>query len=147
MKLELTGELRTAFSRRSLSNFFTIARFGPDTITIFSVLSALTLVLYYWGLGYLSIPVILTLAILFCIESTETISLSRAEYREIVGAKCLVVRGAVRDNRGIVQLYNSDGTLDPELWSAESAHSLEDGAVAKVTGMRSVILEIAPKER
>ena len=81
---------------------------------------------------------------IFCVESMETISLSRAEYREIIGTKCLVLRSASTENRGIVRLYNVGGSLDPELWSTEvSKIPVADGEVATVIAMNSMILEIA----
>ena len=136
--------LRATLSRRSLSNFFTIARFGPDTIFVFAVLSAMTGALYYAGLPYLSIPVFLTLMVLFFVESVETISLSRAEYKQIIGTRCLVIRSASTERRGIVKLIDSKGKLDQELWSTElSQNPVMEGTVAIVTGMNSAILEIA----
>jgi len=143
MTTQLEG-LRNAFSRRALSNFFTIARFGPDTLAIFSLLSALAVGLYYWGTWYLSACVLLILMILFCIESIEKISLSRAEYRQIVGAKCLVIHSASPESRGIVRLFSANGYLDAELWSTElSQYPVAIGKIATVTRMNSTILEIA----
>jgi hypothetical protein len=145
MAIQFEG-LRNVFSRRAFSNFFTIARFGPDTLAIFSLLSALAVGLYYWGIWYLSVSVLLILMILFFIESIETISLSRAEYRQIVGAKCLVLQSASPDSRGIVRLFSSDGYLDAELWSTElSQYPVATGKVATVTRMNSMILEIATR--
>lgn len=138
------NDVRNAFSRESLSNFFTIARFGPDTLIVFAILSGMAIGLYYWGMWYVSVAVVSTLIILFCIESVETIVLSRAEYRQIVGARCLVIQGATSDSRGIVRLFSPDGNLDPELWSTEISQSpLSAGEMAIVTGMNSVILEIS----
>jgi uncharacterized protein (DUF58 family) len=143
MMTQLEG-LRNAFNRRALSNFFTIARFGPDTLAIFSLLAALAVGLYYWSMWYLSASVLLILMILVFVESFETISLSRAEYRQIVGAKCLVLQTASPESRGIVRLFSSDGYLDAELWSTEfSQDPITAGKVASVTRMNSTILEIA----
>ncbi len=138
---------KTTLNRWSLSNFFTIARFGPDTLFIFGILSVLIVALYVWGIWYLSMATAIGLGVILCVESVETISLSRAEYRLIVGAKCLVLRSASPESRGIVRLFNSDGNLDSELWSTEfSTSPVQEGFVATVTGIKSVILEIA-KER
>ncbi len=143
MTTRLEG-FQNAFNRRSLSNFFTIARFEPDTLLVFGLLSALTLALYCWGLWYMALSVVLILIVIFCVESTETIHMARAEYRQIVGAKCLVLQRASRENRGIVRLITPDGNLDPELWSTELSQTpVEEGNIATVTGMKSVILEIA----
>ncbi len=139
------AEMKNAFSRQSLSNFFTIARFGPDTLVIFTLLTGISLALYYWGMWYLSAAVILTLIILFMIESTETISLSRAEYRQILGSKCLVIQSATPGSRGIVRLYSSAGCLDGELWSTDYSQSpIRAGKIATVTGINSTILQIGP---
>lgn len=128
----------------SLANFFTVARFGPDTLAIFGLLACLTGVLYYIGTWYLSLAVVATVVVIFCVESTETINLSRAECRKIVGAKCLVIQVASAESRGIVRLYNANGLLDPELWSTEvTKFPAKEGQVATVTAMNSVILEIA----
>jgi len=138
-----TLELRGTVNRRTLPNFFTIARFGPDTLFIFGILSLLIGVLYFWGTWYLLSAVVIGLLVIFCVESIETISLSRAEYRHIVGAKCLVVQSATTEARGIVRLFTSDGKLESEMWSTEYSKSpVEEGKVAIVAGMKSVILEI-----
>ena len=139
------GATKNIISRQVFSNFFTIARFGPDTLFIFTLLSTLAAGLYYWGLWYLSLSVVLTLAVLLIVESTETISLSRAEDRQILGARCLVLQSASPERMGIVRLFSSNGNLDPELWSTDySKVRLETGKIGVVTGMNSVILEITP---
>jgi hypothetical protein len=138
-----TGAVSGTSSRGPFSNFFTIARFGPDTLVIFAILSAMGIALYYWGIWYLAAAVLSTLIAIFCVESLETIHMSRAEYRQIVGARCLVLQGSSIDRRGIVRLFNVDGSLDPELWSTEvSKEPVNEGSLALVTGMNSVILEI-----
>ena len=137
-------QLRTPINRRSLSTFFTIARFGPDTLFVFASLSVLSVTLYLGGLWYLSLTTLIGLGVIFCVESFETISLSRAEYRQIVGAKCLVLQPASPESRGIVRLFTSDGNLESELWSTEfSTSPVQEGSVAVVTGIKSVILEIS----
>jgi hypothetical protein len=136
--------LQDTFSRRTLSNFFTIARFGPDTLVVFSLLSVLGAGLYFWGMWYMAVAVVLTIGLIFLAESSEMISLSRAEYPQILGSRCLVLKRATKESRGIVRLYDSRGHLEHELWSTEfSDSSVSEGAVAKVIGMKSVILEIA----
>ena len=138
------GAISDSAVKRSFSNFFTIARFGPDTLVIFAILSAMGIGLYYWGTWYLATAVVSTLIAIFSVESFETIHLSRAEYRQIVGAKCLVLQSSSIDRRGIVRLVNSDGILDTELWSTEfSKNPVNEGNLATVTRMNSVILEIA----
>jgi len=132
-----------AFSRQKLSNFFTIARFDPDVLAIFALLSALAVVLWYFGLPYLSYPFLGLISVIFLIESTERISLSRPEPRRIIGAKCVIVQKATRERRGIVRLFTSDDRLELETWSTEmSLQSIEVGEIAIVSSMNSVILEI-----
>jgi membrane-bound ClpP family serine protease len=41
-------------------------------------------------------------------------------------------------------MIKPDGTMESELWSAESAHEIEVGKKAQVIGMRSVVLLIDP---
>jgi|SRR5579872_3845432 len=143
MKNSVSGS-RHVIGRKSFSDFFSIARFGPDTLAIFGLLSGLATVLYHFDLWYLTGAVLATLFVLFLVEAVETITLSRAEYRKIVGAKCLVIKEATRENRGIVRLFGSDGNLVRETWSTEFSQApVPEGSLAKVTGMRSVILEIS----
>ena len=138
---------QNALNRQSFSNFFNIARFGPDTMVIFGLLAGLAALLYYVALWYLSSAVLVTIIVIFCVESAETIVLSRAEDRKIVGAKCLVIKRATPESRGIVRLFNSNGSLDQEAWSTEfSQIPVPTGSLARVTGMRSVILEISEEK-
>ena len=48
------------------------------------------------------------------------------------------------EQRGVVRVYNDESHLDPETWSAESAcgEAIGEGKVAKVVGIRSIILEV-----
>lgn len=107
------------------------------------MLTGVTIALYYWGFWYLSYVVMLALLVLLCIESTETISLSRAENRQIIGAKCLVIREATLDSRGIVKLFDSNGDLDGELWSTEFSNTLaSEGSIVQVVAIKSIVLQI-----
>jgi hypothetical protein len=140
-ELNMIGE--TAASRQRLSDFFTIARFGPDSIGVFAFLGILSFGLYYSGFWYLSSAIIVLFGIIFFIECIEKISLSRAQTRRVIGARCLVVQKATGDHRGIVRLFDPEGSLEYELWSIEcSNQAVETGQVAIVTGMNSIILEI-----
>ena len=129
-------------NRRAASSFFTIARFEPDTLGLFGLLAAATAGLLLTGWVYLSLLTSGVLVVIFVIESMETIHLDRVEERRIVGAKCLVLKRASATERGIARLFRADGRLDPELWSFEAASPVEEGEVALVRGMRSVILEV-----
>lgn len=132
-----------AFSRQKLSNFFTIARFDPDVLGIFGLLTVIAAVPWYLDLSYLSYPILGLILVIFLIESTERISLSRPEPRRIIGAKCLIIQKATRERRGIVRLFTPDDRLELETWSTEvSSQLVEAGEIAIVTGMNSVILEI-----
>ncbi|MGI0090850.1 MAG: hypothetical protein ACREBS_03990 [Nitrososphaerales archaeon] len=134
-------------SSQSLSSFFTIARFGPDTLVIFGLLIASTVSLLFYGLVYFSLMTAGALVVIFLVESVETIGLARAESRQIVGAKCMVLKQTSLGERGIVKLFAPDGRLDPELWSAESNTMIRAGEVARVTGIRSIILEVTTTNR
>ena len=127
-----------------LSTFFTIARFGPDTMVILGALAAATVVLFYSGFpDYLPLATASVLGVIFLVESVETISLERPYYRQILGARCFVVKKAGRVEKGIVKLYTPEGVLENELWSSESEIDIPEGDSAVVVGMRSAILEIA----
>ena len=128
-----------------LSSFFTIARFGPDSIVIFCLLGFAALALFAYGFIFPAAVISCTFAIIFWAESVEMIHFSRAKPRQIVGSRCLVIRQiAGRTNRGIVKIYKGGSEasieLDPELWSAESDSVIEAGTIAIVTGTRSMIL-------
>ena len=49
-----------------------------------------------------------------------------------------------KGSQGIVKISRSDGTLDLELWSAESECEIEEGKKARVAGIRSIVLLIEP---
>lgn len=129
---------------RAISSFFTIARFEPDTLALFGLLIAATVALFLYGFVYLSYLTAGVLVLIFLIESSETITLDRAEHRRIVGAECLVLKRVSTTERGIARLFKADGRLDPELWSVEASSPIMEGEVALVNGMRSVILLVAP---
>ena len=80
--------------------------------------------------------------IIFLVESMEMIHLGTVTPRQILGSKCLIIkRVAGRADRGIVKVYEEkNGVLNPESWSAESDSVIEEGKVAVVRGMRSIIL-------
>ncbi len=128
------------------SNFFTFARFGPDTIFIFALLTLGTLALCEYGLFYLAASTCGTLFAIFAAESVEVIHQSRPQQKKIVGARCLIVRSVSLGSRGVVKLYEKQGKLDPEFWSGESDCLLEEGATAMVVGSNGIILQIAPLE-
>jgi len=128
--------------REQLSSFFTIARFGPDSILIFVLLGILGSVIYELGFIIPAIAVAGAFSIIFWAESVETIQLKRVEPRKIIGSRCLVVKQiGGRASRGIVKMYKDEsGDLEHELWSAESNLLIEKGKVATVKGISSIIL-------
>jgi hypothetical protein len=128
---------------QSISSFFTIARFGPDTLVVFGILAIVTIALVAVQLPYLSYLTAVTLLVIFLVESFEMITLQRAEKRQIVGVRCLVIKRASIGERGIARLFTADGKLDPETWSIESTLTLEEGQIGVVTGLHSIILEIS----
>lgn len=64
--------------------------------------------------------------------------------RKIVGQKCLVIKRISKGERGIVRIYKESGDLDPELWSAEGEKGteIEENRIAKIVGIRSIIVPI-----
>ena len=80
---------------------------------------------------------------LFAIKSAEMIHLEKAEQRQLIGAECLVTKRISKTDRGIVRVYDSSlGKFTPELWSAESDSVIEEGTVARVLDVRSIILRV-----
>ena len=74
----------------------------------------------------------------------EKIRLSRPMERKLVGQTCLVVKNIQAGKPGIVKLFRPDGTLDQELWSAESTSKIGEGSKTKVVGQRAVVLLVEP---
>lgn len=126
------------------SNFFTIARFGPDTLFIFALLILGSVALFRYGFILFAILACFTLLAIFAAESVEVIHQSRPQKKSVVGARCRVIRRITGGSRGVVRLYDSHGRLDPELWSGESTFLLEEGTVATVADSNGVILQITP---
>lgn len=130
--------------RSGISSFFTIARFEPDTLALFAVLVGMTATLLLLDSVYLSLLVAGVFVAIFLVESFETIRLERAEYRQIVGARCLVTKRASATETGIARLLGADGRPEQEFWSIEASSPISEGETALVSGMRSVILLVAP---
>jgi membrane protein implicated in regulation of membrane protease activity len=144
MRNAAATERGSPMTRGTGSSFFTIARFEPDTLAVFCLLAAAAEVLYVLGSTYLSILMVWALAVIFLIEASETISPERAEYRQIVGSRCIVLKRASLTERGIARLLRADGRLDAELWSFEASSPFKEGEAALVCGTRGVVLEIEP---
>src|ERR1700733_7085510 len=137
-------ERRSPMTKGTGSSFFTIARFEPDTLAVFCLLGAGAEVLHLLGSTFLSILMVWALVVIFLIEASETISPGRAEYRQIIGSRCIVLKRSSLTERGIARLLRADGKLDAELWSFEASSPISEGEAALVSGTRGVVLEIAP---
>jgi membrane protein implicated in regulation of membrane protease activity len=98
------------------------------------------------GHAYLAITSGSTGLVLLTVKSMEIIRLGRVEERELIGQRCLVIKGVGKGATGVVRVYDRTGRLNPELWSAESAYEIPEGEEAQVEAMRSIVLLIKPKE-
>jgi membrane protein implicated in regulation of membrane protease activity len=126
-----------------IKNFFSIARFGPDTLFLLGALSVVTLFLFQLRFTYSAIVTFGAMGVIFAIESVEMIHLEPTREKRIVGAECLVIDKITRSERGIVRIYDlDDREFGSELWSAESDCVLEEGTIARVTGISSIILRV-----
>ena len=126
------------------SPFFTLSRFEPDTWLIYGLLIFMTVVLYEIGFSFLAIMPLTVIAIIFIVEAMEVLHLDYPRKKQPVGARCKVIRQISRAERGVVRILYADGMTDWELWSAESNCLLEEGSDARVTGIRSIILQVEP---
>ena len=136
--------------KSSPSSFFTIARFGPGMIIILLILiSSSVIVFSFTGSILIAILPAVSAAGLVAIKSFEVIQPGRPVERTLVGQRCLVVKAVGRSQKGIVRIFDTDGELNPELWSAELARAegvkeIGENQVARVVGTRSVILLVEP---
>ena len=80
----------------------------------------------------------------FGVKSMERIEVSRMEERNLVGEMCRVVKPVRCGQPGIVSVVKPDGTIESELWSAESVNDIGVGEQARVIGRRSIVLLIDP---
>ncbi len=127
------------------NTFFTIARFEPDSILIYSILVAMTLILYFLGFYYFALMPLVTLGVIFAVESSETIYLDYPPQKELLGAKCIILKEVAKGEKGVVKLCDSQGKPSWELWSAESTLTLKEGTMAVVMGVREgLVLQIRP---
>ncbi len=124
--------------------FFSTARFGPGSIAILLLLATVCIVLFELGLTYLSLISLGGFSIILGVKSFEILHSSRPKEKEFVGRTCYVMTGLPIGGKGVVRIFNSDGSLEPELWSAESSHEIPEGSVVEITGMRSIVLLVEP---
>jgi membrane protein implicated in regulation of membrane protease activity len=126
--------------------FLSLARFGPGSIAILMLLALAAILLSFFALGYLALMFAVAFGIIFGVKSIEVLQLSSPEEKSFIGMKCCVIKSVSKGERGVVKVLNLDGTASAELWSAESDHSIAEGAFAVITGIRSIILTIEPIE-
>ena len=134
---------------RSKNNvpFLSLARFGPGSILLLSILAIFAALLLYAHLEYLSITVVLATVVIFAVKSSETLQMGRPEQRNIIGQRCFIITKVTKQERGVVRVYEDGGNLNPELWSAETESEawLDQNTFAKVIGMRGIVLLIEPE--
>jgi membrane protein implicated in regulation of membrane protease activity len=128
-------------NKQQFHSFFTIARFDPDSWFVYGLLATMTLILYAIGFSYLAIAPAAAICAIFGVEAQEVLYLESREDKQIVGAKCTVVRQVSKAERGVVKLA---GTPEWELWSAESDVSIREGDLALVSGINGITLLVRP---
>ncbi|MDG6924217.1 MAG: hypothetical protein JRN67_13120 [Nitrososphaerota archaeon] len=124
--------------------YFSTSRFGPGTIGLLIVLSIATIVLYRIGTYFYAGMLLVSVVLIFGVKSIEVLRAGRPEQRSFVGKKCKVVVEVNKEKRGVVKLIRNDGSIDPELWSAEANTSIGIGEEARVVGINSIILLVEP---
>jgi membrane protein implicated in regulation of membrane protease activity len=136
--------LKATKEESSSAPLFSSARFDQDSIVIYPLFSATAIVMYLFGFGYFAAIPATLLVMIFVVEASERVRAERLQERQLVGAKCRVVRQISRSKRGVVEIVDTWGMPQWELWSAESDLPLEEGAFARVKGKRGMFLEIEP---
>jgi membrane protein implicated in regulation of membrane protease activity len=121
---------------------FSWARFGPGSIAILLFILFITVELYSLGLVYFTLITGAVGVLLLVVKSMEIIQLSHPEAMKLIGQRCVVVREAGRGKMGVVKVYDSNGRLGPELWSADSEYEIHEGQEATVSALRSIVLII-----
>lgn len=140
------GSPRHSGQRAFASKFFTLARFEPDSIVVYSLFALTAIILFDFGFRLLAIVPLCTLALLFLVESYEAIDFEHPTNTRLDGAKCLVLTGITKSSRGVVKIIDGQGKLNQwELWSANSQYSILKGEIAFVKSVRNgLILEVEP---
>jgi membrane protein implicated in regulation of membrane protease activity len=112
-----------------------------------SAFAVVTVLLFEFGLRYAALVTLSAVFVLFGLESAEMIQLDSVKERKLVGVDCLVTKKISKGERGLVRIYDQEvGRFSSEVWSAESSAPLEEGAIARVVGMRSIILRVVSRE-
>ena len=134
-------------SSRGKVSFLSLARFGPGSIAILSALIMLSILLIMTKFDYFAIMVGIATVSIFAVKSVEMLQLGTPEEKKLLGRKCLVVKQVKRNERGVVKVFRDDGSLDPELWSAESMshEEISENQICRIVGLRSIIALIEPE--
>ena len=119
-------------------------RFGPGVLSILSFIAFMAGLLYILGHLYLAAAFGAIGALLFGVKSMEIIQLDRPEQRQLVGRRCLVLNDVEKSKAGVACVYDRNGQLNPELWSAESEYPISAGQEAEIVGIRTIVLIIKP---
>jgi membrane protein implicated in regulation of membrane protease activity len=128
------------------ASFLSKVRFGPGIIGILVSIGCVAFLLYLTGHAYLAATTAGAGLLLVGVKAMEIIHLVSPEKKELVGRRCLVVKRIQKGNAGVVRVYADNGTLDPELWSAESGQEIGEGQNGVVIGIRSIILLVKPTQ-
>jgi len=123
---------------------FCKARFGPGTVALLSFIAVAAILFYLFSMTALALLIGGVDVLFFGVKSMERIELIRIQERNLIGEICQVVKPVQRGQLGIVRIIKPDGTMESELWSAESAHEIEAGKKARVIRTRSIVLLIDP---
>jgi hypothetical protein len=111
-----------------LARFFTIARFEPDSILVYSLIAFAGVGIYEEGFRYLAFVPFFAFILLLLVECFEEIEIHHPAKTSVVGSRCIVVNSISKSNRGVVKLMEESGTLKEwELWSADSKYSIHWG--------------------
>jgi len=124
------------------ASLFSLVRFGPGAITILSFITIMAILFYVLGQRTFALLLSGLAVLFFAVKSMERIQLPRTEEKKLIGEMCLVVKAVRRGQQGVVRVLRHDGTMESELWSAESEDEVEEGTKARVIGMRSIVLLI-----
>ncbi len=119
-------------------------RFGPGSIAILLLIAFITVEHVVLGFVYFAVISGAISILLFGVKSMEIIQIGHPEGKKLIGQRCVVVKEVGKGKMGVVRVYDRNGRLDPQFWSAESEHEIPEGQEAEVAGMRSIVLLIKP---
>jgi membrane protein implicated in regulation of membrane protease activity len=132
---------------RRYAPLLSLVRFGPGTIVVLFLIILVTVALCASGLVYFAVVSGAVGLLLFGVKLMEMIEPGSPENMMLIGRRCLIVKDVGKGKTGVVRVYGRNGRLEPELWSAESAHEIPEGQEAEVAGMRNIVLLITPPSK